>query len=181
VTKIPDRWLEYFGAEIAFLMYLQVKALESIDKPVRFPASERALRESLKNIQPSKDVARWVVRQVALHGGPIATAGVFAIEAHANEFAAFWGTFVHTEVRVVKIEAGVDAYAEHLDDWERMWSRKKRVPSDFDRPSFINDSGCAPPTYGQTLPYPPRPRPSPRLQRPERRPPPRMSNRFLPH
>jgi hypothetical protein len=125
----PHPWIEMFGLEVATLMVMQVKAIKSIGNGPRLPTTDSSLRDWMvkefvrlgKSGEPF-----WIVRCVPLHGGLCSTVGAFPYERCAQEFAAFWGNWVSTEVRTFLFDK--NSFKPNgdgcFDSWERMWLHK---------------------------------------------------------
>lgn len=74
------------------------------------------------------DGPSWVVRCAPLRPGPCWTVAVLPEEKIANTFAAFWGSFVYTEVRVIRVEPGNATEGPALDRWEQGYLSLYRPP-----------------------------------------------------
>jgi hypothetical protein len=128
--SMRELWIDYFGELTAALMIAQVEHIEGIRNHIRLPATDKAVTamvmENFRLVATGEESipARFVVRGVPLRGGNCWTVGVFLRKEHAEEFKAFWGTFVYTEVHIVELHPGDDLYKTCLNAWEENWAKK---------------------------------------------------------
>lgn len=109
--QLPELLAGKFSARIIRGMQLVMRAVRN-PPGSQFAAQE--LRLELRQHDPPVGAKRYAVRLYPLGGGNRQTIAVFTNRPQAEEIAGFWGSYIHTEVGVIEIEAGEDVDARHL-------------------------------------------------------------------
>ncbi len=119
-----------FTETLADLMLKQIEFFSAIREPdgeqreLEFRGVEEAIKAMLRAQYPlNPGKFRWVVRICVnwkCHPFRYKTFGVTATEEAAIFLRAYCGSYIHTEVSIVKIRKGVDAFADHIADCECM-------------------------------------------------------------
>jgi len=121
-----------FSSTLADLMLKQIEGIRDIGKPGwerrhrEYDGVEAAIWAMLRAQRPKRvKGSRWVVRVCTNWRSVPFTFKTFGVAytKEAGEFLrAFCGCYINTEVHLLEIEKGVDAFADHLRDFERMHS-----------------------------------------------------------
>jgi hypothetical protein len=84
------------------------------------------------------DSPAWIVRCAPLRPRACWTVAILPEEKIARTFAAFYGNYVYTEVRVMRVDAGEPREGAALDRWERSYSAMRRPAPPLIRPTPLS-------------------------------------------